>query len=187
MGVRFYLIAYLDAGIKVYGSSSARRTCEFERDKRIARTPKHVCPQFYIVGEDEYTKLLAEDNKRRQARKDANQKRGAEKRAKRVAERKTRGTQPHFILCPTCNGKSRKIRSEMGGLQTRVCKKGHYFEVDTFFGFETNKRRIEQVDRPFFCPTGGNYNDWVYGKYKDDPMGKRDMLEDILRRDRESR
>jgi hypothetical protein len=61
----------------------------------------------------------------------------------------------------------------MGGLQTRQCKKGHLFEVDMFFGWESNKRRIEQFDRPFFCPVPGmNYSDWVQGRFKNDPTGK---------------
>lgn len=29
-----------------------------------------------------------------------------------------------FIRCPKCKGKSRKLRSEMGGLQTRECSNG---------------------------------------------------------------
>jgi len=81
----------------------------------------------------------------------------------------------NFILCPTCSSKSRLLRTEMGGLQTRECTSfNHLFEVDMFFGFESGKRRIEQFDRPFFSPTGGNYSDWVQGKFKNDPTGKGD-------------
>lgn len=35
-----------------------------------------------------------------------------------------------FVLCPTCGAKSRKLYSEMGGLQTRECHNGHRFEYD---------------------------------------------------------
>lgn len=73
----------------------------------------------------------------------------------------------NFILCPTCNNKSKLIYSEMGGLQTRRCKLGHLFEVDTFFKklgmLELNKQRVERIDRPLF--TDGNYNDYIYGKF----------------------
>jgi ribosomal protein L37AE/L43A len=89
----------------------------------------------------------------------------------------------NFILCPTCNAKSKKLRSEMGGLQTRKCRNGHYFEVDMFFGVESNKRRVENIDRPLYV-MGGSYSDYIYGKYKDDPKGKMDMLKNILANDR---
>ena len=36
----------------------------------------------------------------------------------------------NFILCPTCKAKSKVLRSEFGGLQTRKCKNGHTFEHD---------------------------------------------------------
>jgi hypothetical protein len=35
-----------------------------------------------------------------------------------------------FILCPTCGAKSRKLYSEMGGYQTRMCQNGHEFNYD---------------------------------------------------------
>ena len=53
----------------------------------------------------------------------------------------------NFILCPTCDSKSKKLRSEMGGLQTRRCQRGHLFEVDTFFGVPMHARRVERIDR----------------------------------------
>lgn len=40
-----------------------------------------------------------------------------------------------FILCPCCESKSRKLYSEMGGLQTRKCSNKKcevIFEYDTF-------------------------------------------------------
>lgn len=78
----------------------------------------------------------------------------------------------NFILCPTCQAKSKKLRSEMGGLQTRRCRNGHLFEVDTFFGFPTDIRRVERADRPVIV--AGSYLDYVYGRYRDDPTGKKD-------------
>jgi hypothetical protein len=187
----FYLIAYLDAGMRVYSSDHRRDLLVKVQQRLEKRTPKHVCPQFYIVGENKYRLLRDEDTELRDARKVANRKKGAERRAKKVAENKARGKKPHFITCPTCGSKSKKLRSEMGGLQTRQCKKGHYFEVDTFFGFESHKRRVERIDRPLFVMKAdgspGNYNDYIQGRYKDDPQGKMDMLKGILERDRKER
>ena len=77
----------------------------------------------------------------------------------------------NFILCPTCNSKSKKLFSEMGGLQTRRCQLGHHFEVDTFFGIQTCKRRVERIDRPSIVD--GSYMDYVYGKYRHNPTGKK--------------
>lgn len=77
----------------------------------------------------------------------------------------------NFILCPTCQAKSKRLRSEMGGLQTRQCKNGHYFEVDTFGGFPHSIRRVERIDRPVFV--GGSYSDYIYGRFKDDPTGRK--------------
>ena len=39
-----------------------------------------------------------------------------------------------FILCPSCNAKSKVLFSEMGGYQTRYCKNGHRFEYDKWIG-----------------------------------------------------
>jgi hypothetical protein len=39
-----------------------------------------------------------------------------------------------FVLCPTCNSKSKKLSSCFGGLETRECKNGHTFEKDRAFG-----------------------------------------------------
>ena len=35
-----------------------------------------------------------------------------------------------FITCPRCQAKSKVLRTEFGGLQTRECKNGHIFEWD---------------------------------------------------------
>ena len=35
-----------------------------------------------------------------------------------------------FVTCPQCQAKSKVLRTEFGGLQTRECKNGHIFEFD---------------------------------------------------------
>lgn len=54
-----------------------------------------------------------------------------------MAEKKKR----RFIRCPRCNAKSKKLYSEMGGLQTRQCHNGHMFEYDKWI-----------ADRAFWNP-----------------------------------
>ena len=130
-----------------------------------AKLPVCAAADYQILNDKQLEALYTRLREAKQARR----KKGVQRA---VETRKKNGTKPNFILCPTCDGKSKKLRSEMGGLQTRVCKKGHMFEVDMYFGWESGKRRIEQFDRPFFSPTGGNYNDWVQGKFKNDPTGK---------------
>ena len=107
-----------------------------------------------------------------------NRKKGALKAKARAEARKARGLPPKkFITCPTCDAKSKMIRTEMGGVQTRTCQNGHHFEIDTWGGMNV-KRRVERTDRPFMVfnadGTPGNYTDYVYGKYKNDPAGKQD-------------
>jgi len=36
----------------------------------------------------------------------------------------------NFVKCPKCQAKSKKLFSEFGGLETRVCQRGHRFEYD---------------------------------------------------------
>ena len=48
---------------------------------------------------------------------------------KAAATRKARGSSS-FTLCPHCKAKSKKLFSEFGGLETRVCQRGHKFEFD---------------------------------------------------------
>jgi hypothetical protein len=76
----------------------------------------------------------------------------------------------NFVLCPTCGSKSKKLYSEMGGVETRRCQKGHHFEKDRWMGGIIPARRVENIDRPFMV--SGSYNDYVYGRFKDDPTGK---------------
>lgn len=146
--------------------SQAARACR----AKLERCPAHVDPDYRVVSEPELAVLRAQVEDIHSK----NRKAGAESAKRRATQRVEQGKPAkRFILCPTCGAKSKKLRSEFGGLQTRRCQNGHLFEVDTFFGVESNKRRIEQIERPYFAPTGGNYNDWVYGRFKDDPTGKK--------------
>jgi hypothetical protein len=165
------LLAYLDKGIKVYHQGT-KEACERVRAARIKRTPEHSCPTFIIDTYQRYVQRDKEESYKQEQARAKRVKAGQAKAAATRAKNKKSGRKPNFILCPTCDGKSKLLRTEMGGLQTRQCKLGHLFEVDMFFGFESNKRRIEQFDRPYFCPTGGDYNDWVVGRFKNDPTGK---------------
>ena len=119
---------------------------------------------YRVLGVRQFAKLEAEIKGEQQARR----KKGAEKAA---ATKKKNGG-PRFVLCPTCNAKSKKLFSEMGGLQTRRCQNGHDFEVDMASGFEERKRRVERTDRPLYVGPNMSYNDYVYGKFKDNPTGK---------------
>ena len=94
-------------------------------------------PDYRIVGPKQL-KALQDEVKAVQA---ANRKKGQEKAAKTRAKNAERGDKPKFICCPTCGAKSKKLYSEMGGLQTRVCQRGHTFEYDKWI-----------ADRAFWAP-----------------------------------
>lgn len=64
-----------------------------------------------------------------------------QKAAATRAKNKREGAKPVFIHCPSCGARSKKLRSEFGGLQTRVCVYGHYFEYDKWI-----------ADRAFWNP-----------------------------------
>lgn len=164
-------------GLRVKKQTKSKRACEHERD-RLEKTIGGMSADYRVLDEAGYKKLHAEMERVFAE----NRKAGAARRSRAAAERRAAGHKPHFILCPTCGCKSRKLFSEMGGLQTRRCQRGHHFEVDTFFKgmgwVETNKRRVENIDRPIYvmAPGGGpgNYSDYIYGRFKDDPKGKKD-------------
>lgn len=100
-------------------------------------------------------------------------KKPTKKAVKKVTKTDAPKRKRNFILCPTCGAKSKKLFSEMGGLQTRRCQNGHHFEADTWGGCGAHSvRRVERIDRPFMV--AGSYVDYVYGRYKDDPTGKKD-------------
>jgi hypothetical protein len=149
-----------------YGGQN-RKNAERVRRQKLLFFREHNLeePDYRVLGAVQLKRLRAEVDEIHKRRRRAGI-------ARVNAERKRTGERRQFILCPTCEAKSKKLFSEMGGLQTRVCRNGHHFEVDTFFGFETSKRRVENTDRPLF--TDGSYSDYVYGRYKEDPEGKQD-------------
>lgn len=154
----------------IKAQSKSKHVVMMARERAFKKLPKCGNADYQIVDDKGLQELRDLKAKNQAARR----KKGQEQAAKTRDENRKRGKKPHFILCPTCKSKSKLLFSEFGGMQTRKCKRGHLFEVDTFFGFETNKRRVEHTDRPFFSPGGMPYNDFVYGRYKDDPEGKQD-------------
>jgi hypothetical protein len=107
-----------------------------------ARMFKHAekcghSPDYRVVGPIQYKRLLAEVKGVQDTRRKAGAVKAAKTRAKNVAK----GAKPQFICCPTCGAKSKKLFSEMGGLQTRKCQRGHTFEYDKWLS-----------DRAFWAP-----------------------------------
>lgn len=118
---------------------------------------------YRVCGVVQYAKLEMEIKAEQASRR----KKGAEQAKRTIAKQGGR----RFITCPTCDAKSKKLFSEMGGLQTRRCRNGHDFEVDTFGGFPHHARRVEHTDRPLYVGPE-SYNDYVYGRFKNNPTGK---------------
>ena len=59
-----------------------------------------------------------------------------------------------FITCPHCQARSKVLRTEFGGLQTRRCKTGHVFTYDKWL-----------ADRAFWGPIMGSGSaPKLYGK-----------------------
>lgn len=79
--------------------------------------------EYRVLGPIQLKKLQAEIKAEQAERRKKGQARAA-------AKRKKDGIKPVFVLCPHCRAKSKLLGSEMGGLQTRRCKNGHYFEYD---------------------------------------------------------
>jgi len=163
-----YVVASINYKKKVTIRSrhETREEAEKARDARMAKLFGAAAETyFHILGPRQLKKKLEEQKAAAEARKKAGQKRAAKTREKN----KKKGKKPHFILCPTCNAKSKKLYSEMGGMQTRRCQNGHEFEVDTFFGFETSKRRIQSSVR---SPFDGIDPSYMRRRYGDDHKEK---------------
>jgi len=157
-----YVIASINykGKVTIRSRHETREEAEKARDVRMAKLfgmAADTC--YYILGPRQLKQKLEEQKKAAETRRKAGAKKAAEKRAKN----KAKGMEPHFITCPTCGAKSKKLYSEMGGLQTRKCKNGHLFEVDTFFGFETTKRRIQSAMRSPFDSIDTSYMSRRYG------------------------
>ncbi len=158
-----YVVASINCKGKVLIKSrhETRKEAETARDERMSKLFGMAAETyFHILGPRQLKKALEEQKEAAQARR----KKGQEKAAKTREKNKKKGKKPHFILCPTCGAKSKKLYSEMGGLQTRRCKNGHEFEVDTFFGFETSKRRIASSARSPLDGIDPSYMRRRYGK-----------------------
>ena len=157
-----YVVASINCKDKVLIKSrhETREEAEKARDARMAKLHGMAAETyFYVLGPRQLKKKLEEQKAAATARR----KKGQERAAKTREKNKKKGKKPRFILCPTCNAKSKKLYSEMGGMQTRQCKNGHLFEVDTFFGFETSKRRINSAMRTPFDSIDPGYMQRRYG------------------------
>jgi hypothetical protein len=80
-------------------------------------------PDYRVLGPIQLKKLQEQVAQVKKFRR-------AEAVKKTQKTRKERGSKPTFIKCPHCGAKSKKLYSEMGGLQTRRCQNGHHFEHD---------------------------------------------------------
>lgn len=157
-----YVIASINYKKKVTIKSrhETREEAETAREARMAKLHGAAAETYYhILGPRQLKKALEEQKAAVEGRRKAGQKRAAKTREKN----KARGKKAHFILCPTCQAKSKKLYSEMGGMQTRKCQNGHLFEVDTFGGFEMNKRRISSAMRTPFDSIDPGYMRRRYG------------------------
>lgn len=94
-------------------------------------------PDYRIVDRAGLQEIYEEIDKNAAKRVKAGQQRAAATRARRV-EKGEKPKAPTFVLCPTCNARSKKLFSEFGGLQTRKCQNGHRFTHDKWI-----------ADRPF--------------------------------------
>ena len=79
--------------------------------------------RYKVLTEKQYKNYLVE---RKQT--------SIEKRKVTLSKKPPEQRKKTFILCPTCKAHSKLLFSEMGGLQTRLCKNGHRFEYDKWIG-----------------------------------------------------
>jgi len=130
--------------IKVKGNFPDKREALMARDRLFDCAERFggFHGDYRLLGPRQLKALQAEIKAEQQERRAA----GAKKAA---ATRKRRGPAA-FVLCPTCGSKSKLIRSEMGGLQTRVCQRGHRFEHDKWIAdraFWNPVAAIPNIDR----------------------------------------
>lgn len=115
--------------LKVKSTHTNRRDAQVALVALYARSDA----EYRILGPVQMKKLQAEIKTEEHARRV----KGAQKAKKTIAENGGKT----FICCPSCGAKSKKLFSEMGGLQTRKCAKGHTFEYDKWI-----------ADRAFWNP-----------------------------------
>jgi hypothetical protein len=98
---------------------------EFNQDARF-REPgdkPDTILRYIVMNEKQYGEYLA-----------GKKKKSLEKRRATMAKKTPDQKKKTYILCPRCRAHSKMLYSEMGGLQTRVCKNGHSFEYDKWIG-----------------------------------------------------
>jgi hypothetical protein len=93
---------------------------------------------YRVLGPRQLASLLKTIQGQQAARRAKGAKKAAATRAKTPKDQR-------FVCCPTCGAKSKKLYSEMGGLQTRKCQRGHTFEYDKWI-----------ADRAFWGPIVGS-------------------------------
>lgn len=127
--------------LKFKGYDITREGAEHHRDQMYSKLHGEARNVRYEVLSPRQLKALLKAVQGEQAARRA---KGAVKAAK------TRAKTPkeaRFVCCPTCGAKSKKLFSEMGGLQTRKCQNGHTFEYDKWI-----------ADRAFWAPaTAGQH------------------------------
>jgi len=114
------------AKFKIKATFSTKEAAKTGRTQLIAKAAKYNIEVWYDIL----------SNKEVNAQWDSCKIKAKEERIKSLKKtnekRITNGIPKSFILCPRCDAKSKKLYSEMGGLQTRRCKNGHTFGYDTF-------------------------------------------------------
>lgn len=104
-------------------SFSNRKAATIYKRTLYSKLPDHIRADYRVVSEKELSKM----QEKKMAKQRRNRKRGAQKAAEA-----RKGCKLNYITCPKCNAKSKKLYSEMGGLQTRLCHNGHQFEWDSY-------------------------------------------------------
>jgi hypothetical protein len=121
--------------LKFKGYDITREGAEHHRDQMYARLHGEASNVTYrVLSPRQLKALLSEVQGEQAARRAKGAKKAAATRAKTPKEAR-------FVCCPTCGAKSKKLCSEMGGLQTRKCQRGHTFEYDKWL-----------ADRAFWAP-----------------------------------
>lgn len=107
-------------------------------------------PDYRILDELGFTDLLRDVRRDEERRRAEGVKKAAKTREKNAAKGIKRAP-PLKVACPQCSAKSKLLRSEFGGLQTRQCTMGHQFTFDKWI-----------ADRAFWAPATAIRA--VYGK-----------------------
>jgi hypothetical protein len=126
------------AKFKIKASFPTKKAAEEGRTQLITKAAKYNIEVWYNILTDNEVKTQWDscNTKAKEIRINS---------LKKTNEtRKAHGIQKSFILCPRCNAKSKKLYSEMGGLQTRICKNGHSFGYDTFSGINRYTQTYDQ-------------------------------------------